>query len=369
MATGVRPDPADAPRSDAETAGMPGAPAAGGPGTAGPTSPALTVAAVARRLGVAPATLRTWDRRYGLGPSVHAAGSHRRYTGEDVSRLLVMRGLTLDGVAPSEAARIARTTDVHDSPATLDSSERRRLAPVGGQDWPGVPQAPDAGRMAPAARAALVRPLAPGGQTGPTAVVDAAVRGDDATVRALLDVVPAGGLAAWWTDLVEPARAGIASRTMLARAGVEPDEIVVGAVLAVLRARTGRVPAHPSRRRVVLLLSPPGEPRPLGLHVLAGALGDAQVDARVVAGPVGRRRLLEIVTMTSPSAVVLQSEQDAPDLDMATALETDRPDLPLYLMLGDDAAATAPVGRSVQRFRSFTGLLHELLAVSAADRV
>ena len=39
----------------------------------------LTVAAVARRLGVAPATLRTWDRRYGLGPSSHEAGEHRRY--------------------------------------------------------------------------------------------------------------------------------------------------------------------------------------------------------------------------------------------------------------------------------------------------
>ena len=44
--------------------------ASGGPG--------LTVAAVARRLGVAPATLRTWDRRYGLGPSEHSAGSQRR---------------------------------------------------------------------------------------------------------------------------------------------------------------------------------------------------------------------------------------------------------------------------------------------------
>ena len=42
-------------------------------------SPMLTVAAVARRLGVAPSTLRTWDRRYDLGPSAHTAGSHRRY--------------------------------------------------------------------------------------------------------------------------------------------------------------------------------------------------------------------------------------------------------------------------------------------------
>ncbi len=72
----------------------------------------LTVAAVARRLGVAPATLRTWDRRYGLGPSEHTAGSHRRYSGTDVARLMVMRRLTLEGVPPSEAAVIARASDV-----------------------------------------------------------------------------------------------------------------------------------------------------------------------------------------------------------------------------------------------------------------
>ncbi len=71
------------------------------------SSPGLAVAAVARRLGVAPATLRTWDRRYGLGPSGRTAGSHRRYTTEDVARLLVMRRLTLEGVAPVDAARAA----------------------------------------------------------------------------------------------------------------------------------------------------------------------------------------------------------------------------------------------------------------------
>jgi transposase-like protein len=69
--------------------------------------PCLSVAAVARRLGVAPSTLRTWDRRYGLGPSSHRAGSHRRYGAADLERLVVMRRLTLDGVQPAEAARIA----------------------------------------------------------------------------------------------------------------------------------------------------------------------------------------------------------------------------------------------------------------------
>jgi DNA-binding transcriptional MerR regulator len=79
----------------------------------GPAPPAvLTVAAVARRLGVAPPTLRTWDRRYGLGPSAHTAGSHRRYSPSDVSRLIVMRGLVMQGVPPAEAAQIALSTPV-----------------------------------------------------------------------------------------------------------------------------------------------------------------------------------------------------------------------------------------------------------------
>ena len=68
----------------------------------------LTVAAVARRLGVAPATLRTWDRRYGLGPSTHEAGEHRRYCPADLMKLTMMRRLISAGVAPADAAEQAK---------------------------------------------------------------------------------------------------------------------------------------------------------------------------------------------------------------------------------------------------------------------
>ena len=80
-----------------------------------PPQPTLTVAAVARRLGVAPATLRTWARRYGLGPSEHTAGEHRRYSAADLTRLVVMRRLTLEGWRrrrlPASPSRLAWTSE------------------------------------------------------------------------------------------------------------------------------------------------------------------------------------------------------------------------------------------------------------------
>ncbi len=291
--------------------------------------PPLTVAAVARRLGVAPATLRTWDRRYGLGPGVHAAGEHRRYAPADVARLVVMRRLVLDGVAPAEAARIA-------------------LATTGDPGGPGL------------------HLVGSGGSTAatPTAVVDAALRGREQEVRDLLALAPDADVADWWSGLVEPARQGLAVRTVLARAGEEPDLVVLAAATSALRERSAPlVRAHLAGRRVVLLAAAPGEARPLALHVLAGALADHGVDARIIVGPVGPARALEIVVMTHPAALVLMSHLTQPDLSVVATVAEAHPELPQFVWVVDEASGAVPLGRSVQRTRSFTGLLHEVLAV------
>lgn len=376
--------------------------------------PILTVAAVASRLGVAPATLRTWDRRYGLGPSEHTAGAHRRYSASDLARLVAMRSLTLDGVPPADAARLAREGAAATLPDPAGSPERGGAAARPGQDGAAghpvdddagpdadagapvrhliaVPDAPAGGARgtdAPAGAAAAGtdapapdpgRPSTPAAPSGapasrgaraarpatPTAVIDAALRADAAEVARLLALPSGGDLVGWWSGLVAPARAGIASRTVLARPGDEPDALVVASALAVLRDRSGRVPRHPSRRRIVLLLAAPGEPRPLSLHVLAGALADAGVDARVVAGPTGRHRLLEIAAMTSPSAVVLLSDQTAPDLGLVDAVTEAHAELPVFVMVPDEAAGQVPLGRQVHRVRTVPGLVHEVLAVCA----
>src|ERR1700710_432633 len=69
--------------------------------------PVYTASAVAARLGVAVETLRTWDRRYGLGPGTRGPGGRRRYGEDDLARLLVMRRLVAAGMPTSEAARRA----------------------------------------------------------------------------------------------------------------------------------------------------------------------------------------------------------------------------------------------------------------------
>ena len=79
----------------------------------------LTVAAVARRLGVAPATLRTWDRRYGLGPSQHTTGKNRLYSPSDLAKLEQMRSLIMQGVLPAKAAEIALQNQSGDSTSNV----------------------------------------------------------------------------------------------------------------------------------------------------------------------------------------------------------------------------------------------------------
>ena len=49
-----------------------------------------TMSSVSDELGVSPSTLRTWERRYGLGPAQREVGERRRYQPEDVDRLRAM---------------------------------------------------------------------------------------------------------------------------------------------------------------------------------------------------------------------------------------------------------------------------------------
>ncbi|MEV0251912.1 MerR family transcriptional regulator [Nocardia sp. NPDC050712] len=71
-----------------------------------------TVGAVARRLGIPVDTLRSWNRRYGIGPRQHHPGRHRHYTVRDITVATRMLELVRSGASPASAARAAQAMHV-----------------------------------------------------------------------------------------------------------------------------------------------------------------------------------------------------------------------------------------------------------------
>ena len=71
------------------------------------TDRSRTVSSVSDELGVSPSTLRTWERRYGLGPAQRETGERRRYQPEDVDRLRAMIHHVRAGMSAAEAAKRA----------------------------------------------------------------------------------------------------------------------------------------------------------------------------------------------------------------------------------------------------------------------
>ncbi|MEV4415743.1 MerR family transcriptional regulator [Catellatospora sp. NPDC049609] len=240
----------------------------------------LSAGAVARRLGIAVTTLRTWHQRYGLGPSGHDPGHHRRYDTDDLRRLETMRRLTAQGVPAAEAARIARSA-TDDGIAQL--AEERPAARDGGGNTVAV------GRAGAQARG-LAR---------------AAMRLDALTVRHLVhDAVAEHGVAAAWQDLLVPVLAGIGTRHAATQRLVDVEHLVSRCVSEVLGAVPRPAPGTPVP---VLLACADEEQHSLPLEALAAALAERGVAARLLGARVPPRALFDAVRRTGPAIVVLWS--------------------------------------------------------------
>lgn len=278
------------------------------PAPPAPDVPAWPVGVVAARLKTTTATLRAWERRYGLAPSARTRGGHRRYTVEDVALLLRMRDLLAHGVAPADAARALS---------------------VGAG-----PGQPAAGRQAHA----LPGPRRHSEITGRQRVdaLTAAMHALDADlVESLVaDTLAEAGAVAAWTNLLAPALTAIGDHWQGTGCGVEIEHLASGVVEAVLRrhARAGidaesgtsarPVPAS-AASAPLMLAAVPGETHTLPLTALAAALAESGMPTRLF-GELPTPALIAAVQRLRPRAVVLwaflpQSAASAAVRDMAAA--------------------------------------------------
>ncbi|MEV6486343.1 MerR family transcriptional regulator [Streptomyces sp. NPDC051576] len=260
---------------------------------AGTAAAPLTTGALARRLGVSPTTLRSWDRRYGIGPAVRADGRHRRWAPEDVAVLESMCRLTSAGVPPAEAARAAKET----TGQAMDPPVRR------------------------GSRAAGPLPLGDVRQEC-RGLARAAVRLDAPAVeRQLAAAVERYGIAVAWQEVMVPTLHAVGRKwESSGDRYVEVEHLLSWHVSTTLRRCTPSPERQPdaSPAGPVVLACVPGEQHTLPIEALNAGLGELGLPTRMFGAAVPAEALTAAVRRLGPAAVVLWAQsRSTADLPLA----------------------------------------------------
>ncbi|MCT9008696.1 cobalamin B12-binding domain-containing protein [Streptomyces rhizosphaerihabitans] len=256
---------------------------------AGSAEAGVTTGALARRLGVSPTTLRSWDRRYGVGPAVRSDGRHRRWMPQDVAMLEEMCRLTAAGVPPAEAAKAAK----------------------GGSDQVAPEVRTPADELGPPAPTAGAEPLGDPRQEC-KGLARAAVRLDAPSVEdQLTSLVTRHGVVVGWEEVMVPTLHAVGRKWESAGDRyVEVEHLLSWHISRVLHRAPG--PARPGASAggagPVVLACVPGEQHCLPLEALHAGLVEQGLPTRMFGPAVPPEALTAAVRRLGPAAVVLWSQ-------------------------------------------------------------
>ena len=236
----------------------------------------FTVAAVARRIGVAPATLRTWDRRYGLGPSSHEAGEHRRYCPSDLAQLTLMRRLIVSGVAPADAAVRAKA---HSGSVSVEHEIQSFEV-----------------------REDVVDSLHRASKSLDKNFVETLLRKDIAD----------NGVIATWTEVIVPLLFLVGDEWAATGTGIEVEHMLSESIKRLMREGVSEI-KEPLNTQPVLLASVGEELHCLALHALAAALAEKGIETFFLGARTPLEAISGMVKRAAPPAVFLwaQLEQNS----------------------------------------------------------
>ncbi len=231
----------------------------------------LTVAAVARRLGVAPATLRTWARRYGIGPSEHESGSHRRYCPEDLAKLTTMRRLIIAGMSPGEAAEKA-----------LSTKSAIKMEKIVG----GFSDRPDVIDALHSAANALDKNF-----------IESTLRND----------IEKHGVIHSWQEVIVPVLVMLGKSWEETGEGIEIEHFFSETLKRILRERSSMI-QKPINPRPVLVASVGEEMHSLAIHALTAALAERNIECHFLGARTPFAALEARVEKFAPPAIFLWAQ-------------------------------------------------------------
>ena len=240
----------------------------------------LTVAAVARRLGIAPATLRTWDRRYGIGPSEHDSGTHRRYSATDLMRLTAMARLIVAGVTPKDAAvkALALSAKSAKSAKSIKSKVEKVIE-------------------ASEAKCDLVALL-----------YKSAMKFDQANIEKLIKKsISESGLEATWVEVIAPLLTDVGDDWVRTGTGIEVEHFLSEVLRKILSENLGRI-SNPKNSRPVLLACVENEYHSLALAALAAVLAEARIECIYLGARTPQSALNEVIIKSAPPAIFLWAQ-------------------------------------------------------------
>ncbi|MEH3032591.1 MAG: MerR family transcriptional regulator [Aeromicrobium erythreum] len=221
-----------------------------------------SVGEVATALGVPASTLRTWERRYGLQPSVRTSGGHRRYDAADIERIRLMNHLVRQGVTPAEAAQAA--SRIH---LTHDTTRRDEA-------W--VDEV----------------------------ILSARQYDSRALVSRFNDVLQRHGMMTAWTDYLAPTLRRVGEEWASGGLGVDSEHLVSETLLTVMRARLHEIGVHPTDA-TVLLASAEDDQHALPIVAIQVALAEAGVPAHALGPRLPSGALADIAARTNAATVFI----------------------------------------------------------------
>lgn len=252
------------------------------------TSHTYTVAVVARRLGVAAATLRTWDRRYGLGPSAHQAGAHRRYSLEDLARLESMRRMVNAGVPACDAARIAAEAEISQLPQIQYIDDLTNSVMV---------------------QSVITKSVnLESGTAIAKGLIRAASSLDSVACHAIITrSIQTRGVIKTWNDVIAPVLIAVGEKWETTNRGIEVEHVLSDQItLAFMQVSSSLSDAI--NARPVLLACAADDMHSLPLYAVAAGLAEKRISSRNLGARVPHEALVSSMERIGPSAVLVWSQ-------------------------------------------------------------